>query len=830
MSRLTIDFGIDLGTTNSAISVAQRGGVETVKNGLSEITPSLVAFDKKGSKRIGLAAADMYRRASSATNVHAEFKRVMGQRVYREFKAAGLKKTPEELSAEVLLELKRACTGRFGAEPEAAVITVPAMFELPQNEATANAAKLAGFAHSQLLPEPVAAAIAYGFATDVERAYWLVYDYGGGTFDASIVSVRDGQLSVIRHAGDNYLGGADLDWKIVDEALVPALVENYSFATLSRAAGAPDIDRGRMLVLKQLAERIKKELTTSESANWHEEGLLEDDDGEAIDVDGSLSRARFEELAAPAVDRSMQIVEKLIADSGIPRDKIDKLLLVGGSTFIPLVRSRLASLAIPLGIELDPMTVVSRGAAIFASSQRIPSAHRKTSAPDAGTATVQLEYEPVTKELHPMIGGRVQINGAAPAAGATVSLTRDDQGWSSGEVPLDSKGMFFIGAKIREKGQTSFEIVVRVDGAKVPCQPSALSATYGLQVSGAPLPAGVGIALADGKCKILHAAGSILPRPEEPFKAKFTRTLKKGSQESLRIPVMSGDELIAEHNRCGAVIEIKGSDLDRDVPAGTDVEISISIDSSGVPSVRAYVSLLDLTFEPSERLRLDYEPAEILRERKEALKTRLEKVEEDADSNSLDTLSADALALRLGDEMNEIDSLIDQWEGGDEVAAGKATHLISEVSKKTATLEAGVALPAATAEFNKSLDDVRKAVAQYGKAEERRIIEELAREGNKAIQVKDAIALRHCSGQLGAMGAQLIARDPGFWMAFLHHMSTMQSKFTDQAAGRRLLNEGAQAAQRGDVQSVQSVVQQLNRLLPPQEAQAITSQITSHVR
>jgi len=293
---------------------------------------------------------------------------------------------------------------------------------------------------------------------------------------------------------------------------------------------------------------------------------------------------------------------------------------------------------------------------------------------------------------------------------------------------------------------------------------------------------------------------------------------------------MSGDELIAEHNRCGAVIEIKGSDLDRDVPAGTDVEISISIDSSGVPSVRAYVSLLDLTFEPSERLRLDYEPAEILRERKEALKTRLEKVEEDADSNSLDTLSADALALRLGDEMNEIDSLIDQWEGGDEVAAGKATHLISEVSKKTATLEAGVALPAATAEFNKSLDDVRKAVAQYGKAEERRIIEELAREGNKAIQVKDAIALRHCSEQLGAMGAQLIARDPGFWMAFLHHMSTMQSKFTDQAAGRRLLNEGAQAAQRGDVQSVQSVVQQLNRLLPPQEAQAITSQITSHVR
>jgi molecular chaperone DnaK len=829
MSRMTIDFGIDLGTTNSVVSVAQGGGIETIKNGLSEITPSLVAFDKRGTKRVGLAAADMYRRASSSTNVQAEFKRVMGQRVHREFKAADLKKTPEELSAEVLMELRRACAVRFGEEPDAAVITVPAMFELPQNEATAAAAKLAGFTHSQLLQEPVAAAVAYGFSVDVERAYWLVYDYGGGTFDASIVAVRDGQLSVIRHAGDNYLGGADLDWKIVDEVLVPELVENYSFATLSREASASDVDKGRMLVLKQLAERIKKELTSGESSEWQEEGLLEDDDGEPIDVEGALSRARFEELAAPAVDRSLGIVEKLIADSGIPRDKIDKLLLVGGSTFMPLVRRRLASLGIPLGVELDPMTVVSRGAAVFASSQRIPTSLRRAAPLVAGTATIQLEYDPVTKEQEPMIGGRVQINGAVPATGTAVALTRDDQGWSSGEVPVDSKGMFFIATKIRGKGQTTFEIVVRVDGAKVPCQPSGLSVTYGLQVSGAPLPAGVGIALADGKCKILHAGGSILPRPEETWRAKFTRALKKGSHESLRIPVMSGDEPIAVHNRCGAVIEIKGVDVVRDVPAGTDVEISIAIDTSGVPSVRAYVPLLDLTIEPSERARLDYEPAGILRERKEALETRLEKVEADADSNSLESLSADALALRLGDEMDEIDSLVDQWEGGDEVAAGKATHLISEVSKKTATLEAGVALPAATAEFNESLDGVRKAVAQYGKPEERQIVEEVAREGNKAIQAKDAAALRHCSEQLDAMRAQLIARDPGFWMGLLHHMSTLQSRFTDQASGRRLLNEGAQAAQRGDVQSVQSVVRELIRLLPPEEAQAMTSQITSHV-
>jgi molecular chaperone DnaK len=828
MSRLTIDFGIDLGTTNSAISIAQGGGVETIRNGGSEITPSLVAMDTRGAKRVGMGAMNMYRRPSSATSVHAEFKRVMGQRVHREFKAAGLKMTPEELSAEVLMELRRACAARFGSEPEAAVITVPAMFELPQNEATANAAKLAGFAHSQLLQEPVAAAVAYGFSTDVERAYWLVYDYGGGTFDASIVSVRDGQLSVIKHAGDNYLGGADLDWKIVEEILVPPLRAQYEFSSLSRDGSASDLDQGRMLVLKNLAESIKKELTGNTTAHWEEGALLEDDDGEPVDVVGALDRARFEALAAPAVDRSVSIVEQLIADSGIPRDKIDKLLLVGGSTFIPLVRQRLAALGIPLGLELDPMTVVSRGAAIFASSQRMPRVLMRAAPAAAGTATISLEYEPVTKDQEPMVGGRVEVDNAVPPAGTTVELSREDGGWSSGEIPLDSKGMFFTAAKIREKGQTTVQISVRVSGKDVPCQPTSIAITSGLQVGNARLPAGVGIATADGNCPILHAGGVPLPRSEEIWKGKFTRSLRRGSDESLRIPIMSGDDPIAEHNRCGTVITIKGTDISRDVPAGADVEIGISLDAAGVPAVRVFVPLLDETFETAEPMRLEYEPADIIRERKAALEKRLEKIEEDADSSSLDDVSADAMALRLSKDMDAIDSLANKADG-DGVAAGQATHLIAEISKKASAIESRVALPAATAEFNSTLDDARKGVTQYGKPDERKIVEELAREGNKAIQAKDVAGLRHCTEQLAAIVRQFLARDPGFWIGFLHYLGSRQSSFTDQAAGRRLLAEGAQAAQRRDIESVQSVVQQLMGLLPPQEAEAAASRLKSHV-
>ena len=158
------------------------------------------------------------------------------------------------------------------------------MFELPQNEATAHAAKLAGFAHSQLLQEPVAAAVAYGFQTDAEKAHWIVYDYGGGTFDVSIIAIRDGQLRVIKHAGDNYLGGADLDWKIVDECMVPDLTDMFSLSSLARGPKARDIDNGRMLVLKRHAENIKKMLSNQERVEYFEENVFTDDDGTPVDL------------------------------------------------------------------------------------------------------------------------------------------------------------------------------------------------------------------------------------------------------------------------------------------------------------------------------------------------------------------------------------------------------------------------------------------------------------------------------------------------------------------------------------------------------------------
>ena len=189
MTRETIDFGIDLGTTNSSIALLKGTEVEVIKNNEGqEYTPSCVWIDKSGRVIVGRAAKE--RVESDLENTSSEFKLRMGTETEYLFKRSGRRMKPEELSAEVLKSLKADVQQRVGENLEAAVITVPAAFELPQCEATNKAAKLVGFSMNPLLLEPVAAAMAYAFQTTSNKAFWLAYDFGGGTFDAAVIQVR----------------------------------------------------------------------------------------------------------------------------------------------------------------------------------------------------------------------------------------------------------------------------------------------------------------------------------------------------------------------------------------------------------------------------------------------------------------------------------------------------------------------------------------------------------------------------------------------------------------------------------------------------------------
>src|SRR5262245_28417385 len=230
MSRSTVDFGIDLGTTNSEIGVFRGAGVEMIANREGRVnTASAVWIDAKGRKFVGRDAREMS--AQQPWNAKVEFKRQMGKDIPWEFRDGRLKLLPEQLSAEVLLQLKADVQRQLHEELRAAVITVPAGFSGPATAATNRAAQLAGLEAVWQLQEPIAAATAYGFADrrDSNSVRWLVYDLGGGTFDAALVRKVDGTLAVENHGGDDYLGGKDLDEAIVHQLLLPELRKRTGF-------------------------------------------------------------------------------------------------------------------------------------------------------------------------------------------------------------------------------------------------------------------------------------------------------------------------------------------------------------------------------------------------------------------------------------------------------------------------------------------------------------------------------------------------------------------------------------------------------------------------
>jgi molecular chaperone DnaK len=264
--RQTFDFGIDLGTTNSAIAVLNGVTPRILKNMLDDdITPSAVSINKRLEVLVGKSAKTKLLQ-TGRTDTQIEFKRVMGTQQSFTFKSAGVSKLPEELSAEILKSLRTDVQRATGEEPLAAVITVPAAFETHQTSATMKAAKLAGFSQVALLQEPVAAALAYGFQTAGEKAYWLVFDFGGGTFDAALIKAEDGTVTVVHHGGDNFLGGSDIDWAFVENVILPKVhAQNPDFSEWLTRSNNDEKARVGMEKLKAAAEAAKVTLSGATS-------------------------------------------------------------------------------------------------------------------------------------------------------------------------------------------------------------------------------------------------------------------------------------------------------------------------------------------------------------------------------------------------------------------------------------------------------------------------------------------------------------------------------------------------------------------------------------
>ena len=343
-------IGIDLGTTNSCVSVWEGGEAKVIANPEGErTTPSVVAF-KNGEIIVGAAAK---RQVVTNPDTVSSIKRLMGTN--EKVHVNGKDYTPEEISAMILGDLKKTAESYLGEKVTKAVITVPAYFNDAQRQATKNAGKIAGLEVERIINEPTAAALAYGLDKQDNLHTVLVYDLGGGTFDVSILELGDGVFEVKSTSGNNRLGGDDFDERIV----------KYLVETFKKDTGVDlTTDKMAMQRLKDAAEKAKKDLSGMTTTQISLPFISQGSEG-PLHLETTLTRAKFEDLIRDLVDSTLEPVRKALSDAKLTSKDINKIILVGGSTRIPCVQELIKK---ELGMEpskgVNPDEVVSMGAAI----------------------------------------------------------------------------------------------------------------------------------------------------------------------------------------------------------------------------------------------------------------------------------------------------------------------------------------------------------------------------------------------------------------------------------------------------------------------------------
>lgn len=346
-------IGIDLGTTNSCVAVMEGGEAVVIPNSEgNRTTPSVVGVNNSGERLVGQVAK---RQAiTNPDNTVASIKRHMGT----DYKATltGKQYSPQEVSAMILQKLKADAEAYIGETVTQAVITVPAYFSDSQRQATKDAGKIAGLDVLRIINEPTAAALAYGVDKDDSDQKILVFDLGGGTFDVSLMEIGDGIFEVLATSGNNHLGGDDFDKKIIDWA-----IQEFKAQTGLDLSG----DKTAMQRLKEAAEKAKMELSTVTTSNINLPFITMDGNGQPQHLDLTLSRAKFDELTADLVEKTMVPSRQALQDAGLSAGDIDKVILVGGSTRIPAVQDAVKKLTGKDPFKgINPDECVAIGAAI----------------------------------------------------------------------------------------------------------------------------------------------------------------------------------------------------------------------------------------------------------------------------------------------------------------------------------------------------------------------------------------------------------------------------------------------------------------------------------
>ena len=826
MNRRTIDFGIDLGTTNSEISCMENGEIRVFKNyKREEFTPSVVRIDEKGTVRVGRKAYE--RLIDDPNNTVGEFKRWMGTQQIKEFVLSNKKLGPEELSAEVLKDLKITAKKNLpeGNDIDCAVITVPCNFEIIQCEATQRAAKLAGIKYAPLLQEPIAASIAYGFLEKMPKGYWIIFDLGGGTFDVAIMQAKEGRLSVVDHFGDNHLGGKDFDWKIVENIIHPVLSKEFNLPNLGRTKEYQVLNAR----LKRAAEEAKKELSQSEEADIEIFCDREKDiDGKVIDIAIPIKRSDFIPLIEGYIDKTIQLFSDVLKNQGLSSSDITQLILVGGPTQIPYVRKRLKdAFGIPIEYKIDPITVVAQGAAIFAASQLIPDELTKR---DYSKASVKLAYNPMTTEIDPAVGGRffgANEDDKLPE-GTKIQINRTSGDWESGMLEINDNA-FFTNVNLRENKINNFTLsLFDKSGNNVPIEPDSFTITQGISVAEPPLIRSIGVELEDGSFDKHINKSQSLPARSASHTYYTTKTVRPGEDEDcLNIHLWEGEGEIADRNRHLGTLRIKGADVSRSLPENSEVEIIINVDQSRSVSAEAFIPLLDKKISDiiiqkiAPKIEPDHIEADLSGE-----ESRLSKLKQEIRQSDNKAVERELSKEFISDGIKEIKTDIEAAKGGDPDAIEKADRRIKEMKQKLDSIEAMAKWPLALNVYNEAINACEETINTYGTDDDKDQIVSIKKEAENAIANKDLNRLDKIRSEIDGITCAIYFRQPGYWIAAFQEIKKDPGRFTDQERAEELIEDGSIALQRQDMDSLKSIMVEIWSLMPVEEQTKINERVS----
>ena len=813
-----INYGIDLGTTNSAIAKFVKGEVEVFKNPLEtgkETLPSVVYY-KKDKVVVGTNARTYFER--DAENVFGTFKRKMGTTESFKVKSINQSKTPIELSAEVLKELKGFV--HSGESFDAAVITIPASFDVIQSNATKEAGYLAGFKQVILLQEPIAASLAYANKhkeRDLENGQWLVYDLGGGTFDVALIKIKDGEMKVLDHEGDNFLGGADFDNLIVEKLIIPYLNKNFKFNDLENEMKSRTGKLNKLYFrLLKLAEDAKITLSSRTSAEI-EVRDINDDNGEEIDISIDITRSEFEGVIKEYIDKTLDMIKKILVRNSLKPSDIQFTLMVGGSTYTPYVRKRVEEiLQIPINCDIDPTTAIAIGAAYYAGTKE-KSFEQSDKKKATSGIKVRLAYQKTSQEDEEILAGRIEGN----IEGLFYQITREDKGYDSGRKPLTNR--ISEDLPLVKNSYNFFRFTVLDDKSNiVETDAELIGIAQGkYNVAGQPLPHDICLETDNDpeleanstKLDLFFQKNTILPQ-KRTKQYTLHKTILKGGDDKIVINVLEGPQsALPEANQSIGYIEIDGSKVSRDILRGTEIEITLEMSESRDLKVTVYIPMSDQqfseVFNPSQR----HLPVTKLQDEVETLSEKLEEEIEEAvereDYETADQLTA--LKRKVDDLVINTNSLTsDDLTDKKFQFEDNKRKIAQEIDDATRDKRISIL----KIKYNEDKEWCKKLVDENGNDHDHKIFGEIVGREQVFLNSITPVKIMEAIEELLDLGSNILWRTPEFLIGRFKRLIEKPQLFNDQEQAKSLIEAGNMAITNKNFDRLREINFGLISLLP----------------